>query len=171
MRRYVLRNGCSAAVEIRQWPESNVLQIQQIASGLPLASPAVGTGSGNGQKGSRDSVSVDFHKQNGNASVIVEYTRYKIDPEHRNAFADAYQKAAEPLQASEHCLAYELTQCIEGPDHHILRIEWTSEQGHLQGFRNSPEFISFLELVRPYVKNIVEMRHYRIVGEGRKRSR
>jgi hypothetical protein len=30
--------------------------------------------------------------------------------------------------------------------------------------------LSFLELVRPYVKDIEEMRHYRVIGEGRKRS-
>jgi len=71
MRGYVLRNSCSAAVGIRQWPESTVLDdrktpyIQQIASGLPLASPAVGTGSGNGQKGSRVSVSVTSTSRTG----------------------------------------------------------------------------------------------------------
>ena len=102
--------------------------------------------------------------------MIVEYTRYKIDPEHRTAFADAHKEAAEPVQASEHRLAYELTQCIEGPDHYFLRIEWTSEQGRLRGFRNNPEFVSFLERVRPCVKDIVEMRHYRVTREGRKRS-
>jgi hemoglobin len=102
--------------------------------------------------------------------VIVEYTRYKIDAERRTAFADAYKKAAEPLKASEQCLAYELTQCGEDPDYYILRIEWSSEEGHLQGFRKSPEFVSFFELVRPYVKDIEEMRHYRLIAEGRKRS-
>lgn len=102
--------------------------------------------------------------------MIVEYTRYKIDAEHRSAFADAYKKAAESLRASEHCLAYEITQCVEDADYHILRIEWDSEEGHLKGFRNSAEFNSFFAIVRPYVKDIEEMRHYRIIGEGRKRS-
>jgi hypothetical protein len=48
---------------------------------------------------------------------------------------------------------------------YILRIERDPEEGHLQGFRNRPEFISFIALVRPYVKDIEEMRHYRVIGK------
>ena len=42
----------------------------------------------------------------------------------------------------------------------MLRIEWDSAEGHLQGFRRSPEFQRFFAAVRPYVGDIAEMRHY-----------
>ncbi len=42
----------------------------------------------------------------------------------------------------------------------MLRIEWDSAEGHLQGFRSSPEFREFFANVRPYVGAIAEMRHY-----------
>jgi hypothetical protein len=60
--------------------------------------------------------------------------------------------------------------CLTENPAYILRIERDPEEGHLQGFRNRPEFISFIALVRPYVKDIEEMRHYRVIGEGRKQS-
>jgi quinol monooxygenase YgiN len=101
--------------------------------------------------------------------MIVEYTRYKIEEKQRDAFVDDYRKAAESLEASKNCLAYELTQCTEDQDYYVLRLEWDSEEGHLKGFRNSPEFKSFFALVRPYVGNIEEMRHYRLTDvKGRK---
>ena len=42
----------------------------------------------------------------------------------------------------------------------ILRIEWTSAEDHMEGFRNSPEFHEFFGCIRQYVKMITEMRHY-----------
>ena len=42
----------------------------------------------------------------------------------------------------------------------ILRIEGDSADGHLQGFRKSELFGPFLAAVRPFVKDIREMRHY-----------
>jgi quinol monooxygenase YgiN len=100
--------------------------------------------------------------------MIVEYTRYKIDEPRRSAFEKSYKKAVEPLAASTHCLAYELSHCTEAPDQYVLRIEWDSEEGHLKGFRTSPEFKSFFASIQPYVKDIEEMRHYEVLSAGRK---
>jgi quinol monooxygenase YgiN len=100
----------------------------------------------------------------GGSFVIVEYTRYKIDEERCNAFEQDYKKAGESLAASTHCLAYELSRCKEDPEHYILRIEWDSEEGHLKGFRSSPEFKAFFAVVQPYVKDIEEMRHYQVIS-------
>ena len=94
--------------------------------------------------------------------MIVEYTRYKIEAARREPFKAAYQEAAESLQASPHCQFYELSHCVEDPDYYVLRIEWDSEEGHLQGFRSSPEFQPFFTAVRPYVTDIQEMRHYQL---------
>lgn len=92
--------------------------------------------------------------------MIVEYIRYIVPEPRRAAFEGAYDEAQSSLAASPHCLAYELSRCVEDPTRYVLRIEWDSADGHLQGFRKSAEFRSFLALVRPFVGNIEEMRHY-----------
>ena len=104
----------------------------------------------------------------GVETMIVEYTRYKIEPARREAFENAYKKAVDSLEGSSHCLAYELSHCTEDPDRYILRIEWDSEEGHLKGFRSSPEFRAFFAAVQPFVKDIEEMRHYQVLSAGRK---
>jgi quinol monooxygenase YgiN len=102
-------------------------------------------------------------------TVIVEYTRYKIDESRLDSFEKAYIKAGESLDASSHCLAYELSHCTEDANYYVLRIEWDSEEGHLKGFRSSPEFREFFANIRPYVKDIEEMRHYELTAaRGRK---
>lgn len=92
--------------------------------------------------------------------MVVEYIRYRIEADRSDLFVRAYEEAEASLQQSPECLGYELSRCTESPDHFILRIEWTSVEGHLQGFRKSPQFQRFLQAVRPFMKDIEEMRHY-----------
>jgi quinol monooxygenase YgiN len=91
--------------------------------------------------------------------MIVEYIRYTISEDRRAAFQADYATAQSALVASPHCLGWELTWCSEDPSQYILRIEWDSAEGHLQGFRRSPEFHGFFAAIRPYVGDIQEMRH------------
>jgi quinol monooxygenase YgiN len=53
---------------------------------------------------------------------------------------------------------------MEEPTSFILRIEWDSVEGHMEGFRKSPEFRAFFASVRPFVGQLEEMRHYERTG-------
>jgi quinol monooxygenase YgiN len=94
--------------------------------------------------------------------MIVEYIRYEIAD--ADAFLRGYEAARASLDASSHCLAYELSRCTEEPKSFILRIEWDSVEGHMQGFRKSPEFATFLAAVRPFIGDIHEMRHHAVTS-------
>jgi len=95
--------------------------------------------------------------------MIVEYIRYKIDPSRNDEFDDAYRRAGAVLDASPHCERWQVARCIDEPDKQIVRIEWDSVDGHLQGFRKSPDFGAFFEAVRPFFDDIEEMTHYDVV--------
>lgn len=96
--------------------------------------------------------------------MIIEYIRYRIPERQAAAFLQAYKQAQHALQASSHCLQYELSRCVEEPTRYMLRIEWDSVEGHLQGFRRSEQFRVFLEYVRPFVEQIEEMQHYEMLS-------
>ncbi|MBS0658984.1 MAG: antibiotic biosynthesis monooxygenase [Verrucomicrobia bacterium] len=98
--------------------------------------------------------------------MIVEYVRYEIPAERHATFLEAYRAAAAHLSRSRHCLRYEIAQGVEEPNHFTLRIEWDSREGHEQGFRRGPEFRPFLALVRPFLADIREMKHYAAVVRG-----
>lgn len=103
--------------------------------------------------------------------MIVEYIRYKLN-EHPaesresivGAFEAAYRVAASSLDTSPYCLGYELARCVEEQNRCILRIEWDSVDGHLAGFRGSPEFAPFLAAIKPYSGQIEEMQHYTLTS-------
>lgn len=102
--------------------------------------------------------------------MTIEYIRYKVREEQRQEFINDYKDASKELDASDFCLAYELSECEEEAGQFILRIEWTSTDEHLQGFRKSELFPLFFSKIKPYFENIQEMRHYKVTAVTRKKN-
>lgn len=98
--------------------------------------------------------------------MIIEYIRYRIDAARGDEFERAYAEAGRSLEASSHCLAYEVARGVEDPESFIVRIEWDSVEGHKGGFRQSPEFREFFAAVKPFFDEIEEMRHYESLAAG-----
>ncbi len=92
--------------------------------------------------------------------MIVEYLRYTIPEDQQAGFIRDYDAACGPLMRSPHAMAFELCQCADDNTQFVLRIEWTSAEDHLTGFRRSPEFQEFFGHIRQYLSAITEMRHY-----------
>jgi quinol monooxygenase YgiN len=95
--------------------------------------------------------------------MVVEIIRYNITPESAEHFKQAYTEAGNYLNSSPYCLSYEIVQGIEEPNNFIVRIEWDSVEGHMQGFRMGPDFQLFFALVRPFFNAVLEMKHYSII--------
>src|SRR5262245_62149042 len=93
--------------------------------------------------------------------MIPEVIRYRIPAAATTEFVQAYRYAGEVLKQSTHCQGFELIQSTKDPEMFLLIIRWDSAQGHLDGFRKSPQFRPFFELVKPFLSNILEMEHYR----------
>jgi len=101
--------------------------------------------------------------------MSTEIIRYRIPAGQESAFEAAYRDAQRFLAESPACRSYELLRCEEEPARYLLRIEWTSTEEHLAGFRRSAAFAPFLALVRPFIGAVEEMQHYRrtqIAGQG-----
>lgn len=99
--------------------------------------------------------------------MIVEIIRYDIAPESAQQFITAYTEAGTYLNRSAHCLSYEVINGIEETNHFIVRIEWDSMEGHMQGFRTSSDFQHFFALVKPFFNSILEMKHYSVIANSR----
>ena len=93
----------------------------------------------------------------------VEIIRYTIAADQHANFEDAYRQAGKLLQESTFCLAYQVIHGEEEPDHYIVIIDWKSTEDHMQGFRQSAQFMPFFNLVKPFYNNIEEMKHYKAV--------
>jgi heme-degrading monooxygenase HmoA len=98
--------------------------------------------------------------------MIVEYIRYKIDPGRTDEIDNAYRRAGALLDASPHCRRWEIARCVDESEKQIVRIEWDSVEGHLQGFRKSADFKPFLQATGPFYNDIEEMTHYEVTANG-----
>jgi hypothetical protein len=63
-----------------------------------------------------------------------------------------------------HLTAYATSFLIVSRILNTTRFELSGipKEGHIKGFRTSPEFKPFFEAVRPFFNDIQEMRHYNI---------
>jgi quinol monooxygenase YgiN len=92
----------------------------------------------------------------------VEIIRYNLQADQHADFEKAYAEAGKHLKGSKYCLGYQVIHGNEEPNHCIVIIHWTSKDDHLNGFRKSPEFMPFFNLVKLFFNNIEEMKHYDI---------
>ena len=92
--------------------------------------------------------------------MVLEIIRYLITSSQEQHFETDYGKAAEYLDSSPHALGYMLYRSGKESNRYVMMIEWDSAEGHLKGFRQSPDFGEFLALVKPYSEMIEEMEHY-----------
>lgn len=96
--------------------------------------------------------------------MTTEVIRYKIPADQASAFEEAYHKAEPILQDSRHCLGYRLLRGVEEPENWILLLFWDSVEGHEQGFRQEKGFRAFFGLVKPFLGQVQEMKHYNVNG-------
>jgi quinol monooxygenase YgiN len=100
--------------------------------------------------------------------MILEYIRYTVADQKRDEeLVSAYEEGSKALDSAPECMGYELTVCEEDPNSYILRIEWSSIEEHLQGFRKGPHFPPFFKAIGGFIKEITEMRHYRFTSVRR----
>jgi heme-degrading monooxygenase HmoA len=92
--------------------------------------------------------------------MVVEYIRYALTAHSGEELIEGYRRAQRQLEAAPEARAWELARCTDDPTQFILRIEWKSADGHLQGFRKGAQFPPFLAAIRPFIGEIAEMRHY-----------
>lgn len=92
--------------------------------------------------------------------MIPEIIRYRIPAASAENFVRDYRLAGAALKQSEHCHGFDLVRSAKDPELFMLTIHWDSSDGHMSGFRRSPQFTAFFAHVKPYLDNILEMEHY-----------
>jgi heme-degrading monooxygenase HmoA len=95
--------------------------------------------------------------------AIIEYVRYDLPADRRAAFEAAYARVGGILDASPHCLGWELRRSVEEPGHYVIRIEWDSLAGHVHGFRESAPFQVFFGELSVFAEFRLGMEHFELV--------
>ena len=89
--------------------------------------------------------------------MVVQYTRYRVDENRRQAFIDAHREASRHLQFR--CLRFELTHCTEQGEGYTLRIEWESPED-LRRFAGGTAGNAFRQALSGFARDVQEQRQW-----------
>lgn len=103
--------------------------------------------------------------------MILEIAMLSVLEGQESAFEAAMAKAAPVIAGSPGYLGHELQRCLETPGRFVLLVRWQTLEAHTVGFRQSPAFGEWRQIVGPYFGEPPVVEHYECVLQwGRQRA-
>jgi heme-degrading monooxygenase HmoA len=79
------------------------------------------------------------------------------------AFEAAFREAQRIIAASPGYRRHELRRCLEAADRYLLLVWWDSLESHTEGFRKSPAYQRWRELLHRFYDPFPTVAHYSTV--------
>jgi heme-degrading monooxygenase HmoA len=92
--------------------------------------------------------------------VVLEVAILKVRPGASEAFEAAFLEAQRIVSASPGYQRHELRRCLEATGQYLLLVWWESLESHTQGFRHSPEYPRWRELLHHFYDPFPSVEHY-----------
>lgn len=99
--------------------------------------------------------------------MILEIAMLKVHAGLESAFEAAMTKAAPVIAGSPGYRGHELQRCIETPGRYVLLVQWETLEAHTVGFRQSPAFGEWRQIIGSYFSEPPVVEHYeRVLQRG-----
>lgn len=92
--------------------------------------------------------------------MILETAVLSVRAGQAGAFEHAFAQAQRIIASMPGYLSHELGRCIERPDEYLLMVRWTSLDAHQIGFRQSPEYQKWKQLLHHFYEPFPTVSHY-----------
>lgn len=92
--------------------------------------------------------------------MVLEVAILNIRPGESEAFEAAFLEAQQIISASRGYQRHELRRCVEAGDRYLLLVCWDSLDSHMTGFRQSPEYQRWRELLHHFYEPFPTVEHY-----------
>jgi heme-degrading monooxygenase HmoA len=98
--------------------------------------------------------------------MVLEVAALDVRPGEAEAFEAAFVDAQRIIAASPGYQKHELRRCIETRERYLLLVWWDSLESHTQGFRQSPAYQRWRELLHRFYDPFPTVEHYVLVPEA-----
>jgi heme-degrading monooxygenase HmoA len=98
-----------------------------------------------------------------NEAEILEVAVLPVLPGHGAEFEVAFKIASRIISASPGYVSHELRRCLEVRDKYILLVRWRTLEDHTVGFRESPAYQSWKDLLHRFYNPFPVVEHYAAV--------
>lgn len=92
--------------------------------------------------------------------MIHEHALLRIHPGQEADFEAAFARARPIIEGSPGAGRATLARCVEEPGSYLLLVEWVTVAAHTEGFRGSPAFGQWRELVGPFFAGVPDVAHF-----------
>ena len=92
--------------------------------------------------------------------MVLEVAILSVKPGEVEAFESAFGKAQGIISAMPGYLSHELRRCLEVENQYLLLVNWESVEAHTIGFRQSPEYLRWKELLHHFYDPFPKVHHY-----------
>ena len=95
--------------------------------------------------------------------MVLELAILNVRSNQSTAFENAFAEAQTIISSMSGYLRHELRRCVETPDRYLLLVEWQDLESHTMGFRGSPEYQRWKDLLHHFYDPFPEVEHYTAV--------
>ena len=95
--------------------------------------------------------------------MVLEVAILQLVPGTSERFEAAFREAQGLLAASEGYQRHELRRCLEARDRYLLLVWWDRLESHTEGFRGSPRYAEWRELLHHFYDPFPDVEHYEAV--------
>ena len=75
-------------------------------------------------------------------------------------FEAAFRTASPIIASTPGCLGYQLQRCLETTGRYLLLVHWRSLEDHTVGFRQSPAYARWRELLHHFYEPFPTVEHF-----------
>ena len=93
-------------------------------------------------------------------SMVLEVAILNVRPGGADGFEAAFLEAQEIIRSSRGYQRHELRRCVEADDRYLLLVWWDTLESHTKGFRQSPEYQRWRELLHHFYDPFPSVEHY-----------
>lgn len=99
--------------------------------------------------------------------MILEAAPLSVKPGQYEAFEAAFREAQAIISSMPGYRAHELQRCIEREGQYLLLVRWESVAAHEEGFRKSPQYQRWRQLLHHFYDPFPTVLHYEpVAGVG-----
>ena len=95
--------------------------------------------------------------------MILEVAPLQVRAEQAAQFEAAFLKAQRIIVSMPGYLSHELQRCLERSNEYVLLVRWVSLEAHEVGFRGSPGYQEWKQLLHHFYEPFPVVSHYQVV--------
>jgi heme-degrading monooxygenase HmoA len=95
--------------------------------------------------------------------MVLEHAVLDVRPDEQGSFEPTFERAKAIISASRGFRSLTLSRCIEQPNRYLLLVAWDTLEDHTEGFRGSPAYQEWRELLHHFYDPFPTVEHFETV--------